>query len=224
MLSFEEFFHKKKIDLTALQASEPALYAEFSKHYAAMGEKSFDHTKKFWFNKLRKTYLISAGEPAPIPEKMLATSDVPVQPVSEVEPVALPNTIAKPAGFKPRFKAAATKTVSPDQTKPAETISAENTAEPTSAATKPTTEESAAPISKPAGFKPRFKAGATKTVSTEQAKPEETISAENTAEPTSATEEKPATEESAAPISKPTGFKPRFKAGVTKPSKPKDDQ
>jgi len=223
MLSFEEFFHKKKIDLTALQAGEPALHAEFLKHYAAMGEKSFDHTKKFWFNKLRKRYLLAAGEPAPIPEKPLATSDSSIKPVSEVVPAEPSATTAKPAGFKPRFKAGAKKVVAPESEKPEETISAENKTESTSAAEeKPATEESATPVSKPAGFKPRFKAGATKTVSTEQTKPEETISVEN--KKTSAPEEKPATEESTTPVSKPAGFKPRFKAGVTKPSKPKDDQ
>jgi hypothetical protein len=56
MLTFEEFFRKKKIDLQQLQVSEPALFAEFSKHYPLMGEKSFDHTKKYWFNGLRRTY------------------------------------------------------------------------------------------------------------------------------------------------------------------------
>jgi hypothetical protein len=56
MLTFEEFFNKKKIDLQQLQQAEPALFAEFSKHYPLMGEKSFDHTKKYWFNNLRRTY------------------------------------------------------------------------------------------------------------------------------------------------------------------------
>lgn len=36
--------------------AEPVLFAEFSKHYFLMGEKSFDHTKKYWFNQLRRTY------------------------------------------------------------------------------------------------------------------------------------------------------------------------
>lgn len=223
MLSFEEFFHKKKIDLTALQAGEPALYAEFSRHYAAMGEKSFDHSKKFWFNKLRKTYLLAAGEPAPVPEKPLAISDASLEPVSDVVPAEPAKTSVKPAGFKPRFKAGAAKASSTEQAKPEETISVENKETP-APEEKSATEESAAPVTKPAGFKPRFKAGATKTIATEQAKPEETTSVENKEEPTPAPEEKPATEDSAAPVSKPAGFKPRFKAGVTKPTKPKDDQ
>lgn len=56
MITFEEFFRKKKINLVQFQASEPGLFAEFSSHYPLMGEKSFDHTKKYWFNGLRRTY------------------------------------------------------------------------------------------------------------------------------------------------------------------------
>ncbi len=56
MLTFEEFFKKKKINLLQFQAAEPVLFAEFSRHYPLMGEKSFDHTKKYWFNNLRRTY------------------------------------------------------------------------------------------------------------------------------------------------------------------------
>jgi hypothetical protein len=55
-MTFEEFFIKKKIDLDALHKAEPALYEEFKLHYAEMGPKSFDHTKKYWFNNLRKLY------------------------------------------------------------------------------------------------------------------------------------------------------------------------
>lgn len=55
-MTFEEFFQKKKIDLVALGTERPALLDEFRKHFEAMGEKSFDHTKKYWFNKLRRAY------------------------------------------------------------------------------------------------------------------------------------------------------------------------
>jgi len=55
-MTFEEFFKKKKIDLAQLKAAEPVLFAEFEIHYAQMGEKSFDHTKKYWFNNLRRLY------------------------------------------------------------------------------------------------------------------------------------------------------------------------
>lgn len=56
MLTFEEFFQKKKINLLQFQVAEPVLFAEFFNHYPLMGEKSFDHTKKYWFNGLRRTY------------------------------------------------------------------------------------------------------------------------------------------------------------------------
>lgn len=66
-MTFEEFFHKKKIDLLALKQAEPALFEEFKNHYEQMGEKSFDHTKKYWFNKLRR------GFPIPIEQNPLHT-------------------------------------------------------------------------------------------------------------------------------------------------------
>ncbi|MGI4750530.1 MAG: hypothetical protein ACRYFB_07850 [Janthinobacterium lividum] len=59
MLTFEEFFQKKKINLAQLKITEPGLFAEFSQHYPLMGEKSFDHTKKYHFNYLRRTYPLS---------------------------------------------------------------------------------------------------------------------------------------------------------------------
>ena len=55
-MTFDEFFTKKRIDLAAFEKAEPALLSEFKTHYEQMGEKSFDHTKKYWFNKLRRQY------------------------------------------------------------------------------------------------------------------------------------------------------------------------
>jgi hypothetical protein len=55
-MNFEEFFKKKKIDLAALQQSDQSLFFEFKLHFEQMGEKSFDHVKKYWFNKLRHQY------------------------------------------------------------------------------------------------------------------------------------------------------------------------
>lgn len=46
-MTFEEFFQKKKIDIKALGAERPGLLEEFRTHFAQMGEKSFDHTKKY---------------------------------------------------------------------------------------------------------------------------------------------------------------------------------
>src|SRR5271169_3087086 len=100
---FDEFFKKKKINLATFEQGEPALFSEFKIHFEKMGEKSFDHTKKYWFNKLRLRF------PAP--------------PEVKVEKVAIENPLAEqtinetlsetpfPAnvGFKPSFKAGATK-------------------------------------------------------------------------------------------------------------------
>ena len=239
-MTFEEFFAKKKIDLKALKAADEPLFEEFKAHYSAMGEKSFDHSKKFWFNKLRKNFHLVEEEPivtktpdkqdtAPASVKtasptIKATGFKPRFKVSGTSENAtrkpeLPQQAAtepsKPAGFKPRFKAAVTKTDNAEtakQEKPEEnTVNAspENTAE--------NKEKSAleTPASKPTGFKPRFKAGVTKTDNAETAKQEKPVESTVNDGPENTTEnkEKPALE---TPASKPTGFKPRFKAGVTK--------
>ncbi len=81
MLTFEEFFKKKRIDLQQLQHAEPALFAEFSRHYPLMGEKSFDHTKKYWFNNLRRLYPL-AEEPKPHKVQAEAISQTAVQGVA----------------------------------------------------------------------------------------------------------------------------------------------
>jgi len=212
-MTFEEFFIKKKIDLKALKAADGPLFEEFKAHYSAMGEKSFDHSKKFWFNKLRKSFHLKEEEtPAAKPAVKQAVIDTPTD-TSGAE-------ATKPAGFKPRFKAAITPAVdeaktteAPDSAKN-ETDSAPTgfkprfkagvTKAPDTAATTPASEEAtdettpSAP--KPTGFKPRFKAGVTK--------------APDTAASTPASEE--ATDEATPSAPKPTGFKPRFKAGITK--------
>ncbi|WP_294185955.1 hypothetical protein, partial [uncultured Sphingobacterium sp.] len=83
-------------------------------------------------------------------------------------------------------------------------------------ASEETTDETTNSAPKPTGFKPRFKAGITKTETSEQTQLPDTkdeIKLDNSvkAEPENSSTE---TQEPAA--SKPTGFKPRFKAGVTK--------
>ncbi len=210
MLTFEDFFAKKKIDLQALKADNQELYTEFQRHYQAMGEKSFDHTKKFWFNNLRKSYKLNepdsvvqktetAGQSATTPIsatlgfKSKFKSDTPPTSSSEniiddtSEEPSTPAQENKPAGFKPRFKAGASKI---------ETTSSESAQE------SPTIEET---TSKPSGFKPRFKAGVTKN---------ENTSADTTKQTTTDHDEA---------SNKPAGFKPRFKAGVTKITKQEED-
>ena len=231
-MTFEEFFKKKKISLVALEQGEPALFSEFKVHFEKMGEKSFDHTKKYWFNKLRLRF---PAPPEPKVEKLVMENPLAEQTVNET----LSEKPAQPApkvGFTPRFKAGATK--------PAETTS---TPEPKLEAEKP--EESEKPASAPAGFKPRFKAGVTKPVepiNTEPSpEPEKPVESEKpsapavgfkprfkagvtkTAEPAENTEPAPEPEkptESEKPASAPVGFKPRFKAGVTKPANQSPEQ
>ncbi len=52
-MSFEEFFNKKKINLELFEKEEPELLLTLKKEFEEMGPKSFDHSKKFLFNKWR---------------------------------------------------------------------------------------------------------------------------------------------------------------------------
>ncbi len=215
-MTFEEFFIKKKIDLKALKAADEPLFEEFKAHYSAMGEKSFDHSKKFWFNKLRKSFHLAEEETV-----IAKPVEKQVTPDSSSETSSIPT--AKPAGFKPRFKApsAAVKDEAQATSKQEIADSAESTPDsiptgfkprfkagvtkaPDAAASTPaseeTTDEATTAAPKPTGFKPRFKAGVTK--------------APDAAASTPASEE--TTDEASTSAPKPTGFKPRFKAGITK--------
>ena len=269
-MTFEEFFIKKKIDLKALQAADGPLFEEFKAHYSAMGEKSFDHSKKFWFNKLRKSFHLAEEETViakPIVKQVItdtasdtsglaATKPAGFKPRFKAPPTAVEDEVkvtskkeitdsaestpdSIPTGFKPRFKAGVTK--APDAAA-STSASEETTDETTNSAPKPTgfkprfkagvtkapdaaastsvpeekTDEATTAAPKPTGFKPRFKAGVTKTETSEQTQLPDTkdeIKLDNSvkAEPENNSTE---TQESAA--SKPTGFKPRFKAGITK--------
>jgi len=236
IMTFEEFFKKKKISLGTLEQGEPALFSEFKVHFEKMGEKSFDHTKKYWFNKLRLRF---PAPPEPKVEKVVIENPLAEQTIIETleeKPVQPTPKV----GFTPRFKAGATKqaetTPAPEAkpevekseeaekpvapvgfkprfkagvTKPAEPAA---NAEPAPEPEKPAEEEKSA--SAAVGFKPRFKAGVTKPAA--PAEP-----AKNTEEPTPEPE-KPV--ESEKPISAPVGFKPRFKAGITKPANPPSEQ
>lgn len=168
---FEEFFKKKRIDLAALQQSELALFSEFKTHFEQMGEKSFDHTKKYWFNKIRRQYPLapevktekihienpvaeqtvieSLAEPAsPPPAKLrfvpkfkVANMPKPAAPAEEKKEDQATPPPAK-LGFVPKFKAANM----PKPAAPAEEKSEED-------AVTPPPEDGATP--KPA-YKPRF--------------------------------------------------------------------
>ena len=179
-MTFEEFFKKKRIDLVALEKAEPALLSEFKTHFEQMCEKSFDHTKKYWFNKLRLIYHLA---PEPKVEKVVIENRLAEQTITE----ALSETTPPPAnvGFKPRFK--------PGIGKPVET--------PATEAEKPVeTTETPTPPPASVGFKPRFKAGVTKP-----ADPVPEQKEEPKAEPP--IEDKPAEGTEPKPA---IGFKPRF--------------
>ena len=233
-MTFEEFFQKKRINLTALQAGEPALFAEFKTHFEQMGEKSFDHTKKYWFNKLRLLYHLA---PELKPEKIHIENQLAEQTIVET----LTDTIPKPTiGFKPRFSVAAVKPK-------------EQNVEPETQQATPNAETATEqPVAKPAGFKPRFNtkmvAPTDKVAETITAKDESEREIESAAakpagftprfnakvmapkpvaeeltakEPVQPEIRKPGGEDNTEPVdapAKPAGFKPRFNAKTTKPN------
>ncbi|MGB3066256.1 hypothetical protein [Sphingobacterium thalpophilum] len=244
-MTFEEFFVKKKIDLKALQAADEPLYEEFRMHYAVMGEKSFDHSKKFWFNKLRLRFRLEE-EAAPVGP--IANKTDKAVPAPQTEALT-----AKPSGFKPRFKAAvstdkssseaaATAAVQSDETttenskptgfKPRFKAGATKSESVSSEQASPATDDTTAETSKPTGFKPRFKAGVTKTENTvpppDAPAPDSNIIAPTSAEENGTTDKQNQDvasdserqtlfdgSETATP-NRPSGFKPRFKPGLTK--------
>jgi hypothetical protein len=203
-MEFEEFFKKKKIDLPVLEKAEPALFSEFKIHYGQMGEKSFDHTKKYWFNKLRRQFPLS---PEIKTEKVHIANPIAEQTVTE----SLIETVLPPpspkVGFTPRFKAGAT-------AKPTETTE-DKKEETTPSATDQQAPETPAPTPSPkVGFTPRFKAGATsKPAEVQEDKKEEVLPASDLQ----------ASETTPTPSPK-VGFTPRFKSGITKPAEIKEEK
>jgi hypothetical protein len=219
---FEEFFKKKKINLVALNEADAELFSEFKDHFEQMGEKSFDHTKKYWFNKLRRQY------PLPIEpkvEKFKAENQLPEQTVadtlteptprdkapdlSNIEPPvneqATPAAPAPKSGFKPKFKSAGPTQSLANETPVVPTEDTDDTAEEPTVSTLP----------KP-GFKPRFKAGVTAKPNEESTETPKTV-----AIPAEGTET--LVNETPAVTPSKIGFKPRFKAGVTPTTKPAEE-
>jgi hypothetical protein len=234
MLTFEEFFTKKKIDLVQLQKAEPALFAEFKKDFEPMGEKSFDHSKKFWFNKLRRTYHLKE-EPKPAKTEIEITEIA-----SQAEPLDSPTIEQKPA-YTPRFKSAVApsqKTLSKNEDstteekiKPAYTPRFK----PPSTVTEPTevpviNPETAENKPKPA-YTPRFKmqtavkkqedeveeiTDSTASVEKSEDKPTAYKPRFN-AKTVSNLQSEESTQEIPAPEEKPAGYKPRFNIKNIKP-------
>jgi hypothetical protein len=169
-MTFEEFFKKKRIDLVALEKGEPALFSEFKTHYNQMGEKSFDHTKKYWFNKIRRQYQLAAEIKIEKPkiENQLAEQTVIEAIIDEGRSATSP---APKLGFVPKFKAAnIPKPVmedKPEAINPAETPAPKLGFVPKFKAAnipKPVTEDKPEAINPPEtpapklGFVPKFKA------------------------------------------------------------------
>lgn len=216
MLTFTEFFTKKKIDIQAIKNAKPELYQEFERDYDQMGEKSFDHSKKFWFNRLRHQFLLETIE---IPKSSQSESQT-------KESVSSEKSTSKPTGFRPKFKASSQKVPAEsqdvqenlDQVRPVEEKKRVTGFKPRfKSATPPekndqhlktesadsTPSQKAATSSKPTGFKPRFKAGVTKSEDRLVDKTE-TPGTDSKGFSEGATDSKPARA--------PQGFTPRFKS------------
>ncbi len=193
-MTFEEFFTKKRIDLKRLRRAKPDLYEEFRDHYAQMSERSFDHTKKYWFNRLRKEFLLEVAEtPKAVVEKTapVTASGASMPTAAAAKPAGLPSV--SPPGFKPRFK--------PNVVKPPMNSAGDSNA----LSVNPVADDKPiVPNTKPVGFKPRFKPGVT---------PPPT----NAKSPAGGDNAQPAKPK---PQAKSLGFKPRFKAGATPVTKP----
>ncbi|QJD97068.1 hypothetical protein HH214_14920 [Mucilaginibacter robiniae] len=220
-MQFEEFFKKKKISLDALQQGDPTLFSEFKMHYEQMGEKSFDHTKKYWFNKLRHQYPLP---PEVKVEKLTMENRVAEQTVADTLTEETPVEQNAKLGFKPKFRAAAVPKPATPTAEQSEEKALPPTSEPKPAieASESASEEQPAPetpkpiTAKPA-YKPRFQA---KTVAT--AKP--AAESPDTEQPVASTPSQPApisetkleppvdTTASITAVPAPKlGFKPRFK-------------
>jgi hypothetical protein len=158
-MTFEEFFKKKRIDLSALQKAEMGLFSEFKTHYHEMGEKSFDHTKKYWFNKLRRQFPLAVEVKT---EKPKAANPLAEQTITESLDEQI---VTLKTSFVPRFKA--------NIAKPAAQPSTEEKKE----------EQAAIPPTQKQGFTPRFKAANLPKPATEQEEKAPEDDAPSSAEP-----------------------------------------
>lgn len=213
-MTFEEFFNKKRINLELMAEADPTLYAEFKSHFNLMGEKSFDHSKKFWFNKLRHLYhlAIVTKDKAVVIEPNLAAQAKPLQsPTIEISP-----PVGKPA-FKPRHIKASS--LISDEVKDPDARPGTNAVTDPSILKADGTEGSAE-VKKPA-FKPRFNSKVIAKPPAEERMPSVELAETDLPETSRSDsnlikEEKPASEEPKE-ASKPA-YKPRFSAKVV--SKP----
>ncbi len=226
-MTFEEFLKKKKIDPIQLEMTERALFSEFESDFNKMGDKSFEYSKKFWFNKLRRAHPLKE-EPKPVkveetnPSKIVADSSKPAEPISEGTSATNPKPL-----FKPRFKAqipannaegSKDQNESPNPIPPPAFKPRFRAPAPVVKEEEKENEVKTESAAKPVGFKPRFKASSTPAaaVKSEPTETDKTIVKEEQTEAASEvdsaqTEIKP--EE--GPTAKPA-YKPRFKPSMVK--------
>jgi hypothetical protein len=103
-MTFEEFLIKKKIDPVQLQDADQDFFDEFKSHFNQMGEKSFDHSKKFWFNKLRRAYPLAEVVKIPV-EEVIPVAEVLEASSFETHKAPVAEALEAKPTFKPRFKA-----------------------------------------------------------------------------------------------------------------------
>ena len=226
-MTFEEFFVKKRIDLARLKQAKPDLYEEFREHYRLMGEKSFDHTKKYWFNRLRKDFLLIEPKEPKSPEIVKAPAPITTPSTTGETSVAPASAAApsKPAGSRLRFKAAG-KDAPPTPPAAGDTSNPEeNSSGTASSSTESSGPIERLPVTKPSGFKPRFKSGVDRQTSPEipaslPSTPDQP-SGQNDPATDAGVTDGTSTKDHPPTVSKPVGFKPRFKSGVTKAIDPK---
>jgi hypothetical protein len=169
-MTFDEFFKKKRVDLVALEKAEPALFSEFKTHYEQMGEKSFDHTKKYWFNKTRRQFPLAVEVKT---EKPHIANPLAEQTITESLSEASPVSAAPKTGFVPRFRAAVTTPAPEDKKEELPT-------------------DTPAPSSPKIGFTPKFRAATPPKPAPEDKKEELPASGEPVPPPAENTAAKPA--------------------------------
>lgn len=227
-MTFEEFLKKKKIDPGQLKTAERDLFQTFESDFNQMGDRSFEYSKKFWFNKLRRAHPLKE-EPKPVKTEETSSaigikeSPKSTESISELSVTANP----KPA-FKPRFKAQIPSAKIEDNTSGEESPNPVPAFKPRFRAPVPVVKEDEKeteelkpePAAKPTGFKPRFKASVTPSaVKPESAenKKERTetsntlVKEEQTEKTTDKVESKPVEDAVAKPA-----YKPRFKPSMLK--------
>ncbi|TAE51047.1 MAG: hypothetical protein EAZ89_10835 [Bacteroidetes bacterium] len=77
-MTFEDFLKSKRIDSAAFRAARPEEWESWRQLFEAMGPVSFDYQKKYFFNPVRRSFLLSVTEPEkPAEEKKPALSGKP---------------------------------------------------------------------------------------------------------------------------------------------------